>query len=168
VPFSAPVKMSPKDVRKVLKSLRRTERFLAKEGPKKLVRTITWYGLQRIKQHSPVRTGRYRGGWDIAMTRGTQGAQGRIQHKWRKSKKGRTRLRAIELGTRAHTIRALKKRALAFQFKTGGKGIFTSVQHPGTRGAFARTKTFKELRRYMRRARKAFMKALRRARRKGP
>ena len=156
-----------KSVRRTLKSLKRTERFLRKEGPSKLVRTLTWYALQRVKDHSPVRTGQFRDGWRATIVRGSGGVQGRVRHKWENSQKGKIRLRAIEYGAKPHVIEAVRKRVLSFRFKSGDKGLMPRVNHPGMKGFFMRTQTMREVRRYTKQVKKAFARSVKAERKAG-
>ena len=51
----------------------------------------------------------------------------------------------VEIGTKAHIIRAVNAKALAFQM--GGKTVFaTQVMHPGTTGQFFVLQTFQDMR----------------------
>lgn len=156
-----------RDAKRILRSGRRIYKFLLTKGPTKLVRTLTWFTLQRIKENSPVRTGSYRDGWDAVIMRGTQGMVGRVQHKWRRSRKGRARLGAIEFGARPHVIRATRAKMLHFRFKNGDLGYMKQVNHPGMKGFGAQTKTERELRRNIKRVRKVFKRAFNKARKLG-
>ena len=125
-------------------------------GPKELVRSLTWLGLERIKANSPVRTGEYRDKWFAKLVDG--GFGGVIKHRWSSTRKGVQRLLAIEFGAKDHIIQ-MRKKVLHFQFKSGEEGFRQQVHHPGMTGFGARTRTESELRRYITRVRKAFLKA---------
>ena len=157
--------VNEKQAKRILKSAKRIHKFLLAKGPQKVIRTLTWYALQRIKSHSPHRTGSYKDGWDAVIIRGTQGMRGRVRHKWSKTKKGLRRLAAIEHGAKPHVIRAVRAKILAFRFKNGDKGFAASVNHPGMKGFKAQTKTERELRRHIKRVKKTFMRSFNRAKR---
>lgn len=90
------------------------------------VTKITRKVLNRAKVLAPVNTGRLRssGKMDIRMT--TAGPAGKVTFTV-------SYAQYVHEGTRAHIIRARRKKALKFVGRGGGVVIRREVHHPGTR-----------------------------------
>ena len=88
----------------------------------KITRTV----LNRAKVLAPVRTGRLRSSGRMDVTITTVGPTGKVTFPV-------SYARFVHEGTRAHIIRAKKKKALKFKGAGGGFIYRKQVRHPGTK-----------------------------------
>lgn len=98
----------------------------ANAAARDVVRRISRRVLNRSAILCPVDTGRLRASGRMSLREGPRGPQGVVEYPV-------SYAAAVHDGSRPHTIRARKKKALKFQM--GGQTVIVkSVRHPGSQG----------------------------------